>query len=206
MLFTAEVEAALNAETGPACAVDPDGVLLFINRAWDSYVVPPSTPRACRKELLGQNWTGFFSAEAATFYGRLLALALALPQASRSALLHTSQCNTPTLVRTSYATFAPVYDGGAVVGCALLYGLEDVGSPARVYGVAQEPLDAYRGSNGMMQQCGCCRRLNHPKTQHWDFVVAALAPALSGVEDVLCGTCRARYRGDPQPVKHPWLH
>lgn len=198
-LRTSGLAEALDAEAGPACALDAGGSFVFLNRRWDSFVLPPGTERATAGWLLGRRWVDSISGEQHAFFVRMLDLALKLPVAKGERLLHVSECNTPTLVRRSTTMMMPVRRGEQVLGCLVVYDLEPLGTPGAVYGDAGLPLSAYL-SNQRVIQCGDCRRVLQPVTGAWHFVADALKrPELVGTFST-CATCRARYGVEPRTL------
>jgi hypothetical protein len=157
-----------------------------------------------RSWLLGTSWFSAIAAEARPFYERLFHAALALEPDARAALLHLSECNTPTLVRRSLTWLAPVFERDRAVGLVLVYGLEDLGLPSARYGLCNEPPTAFHDAHGRARQCGDCGRLQHPLTGAWAFVPQALAQRDPSSRHATCPTCEATYGREPRVVPSRW--
>lgn len=196
--LSAGLEAALDGEHGPACRLDESGRIVFMNATWNDWVVPAGAQRATAEWLLGRRWVDSIEGEQHGFFARLFEMARELPAHRGAWLVHTSECNTPVLIRKSTTMLAPVRTARATE-VVIVYDLSDLGPPQDVYGAPTLPFDAFVGADGAVVQCGDCRRVFHAPSKAWQFVSAALA---HGVRKklVACATCRARFMVPPTVV------
>ncbi len=204
MILSAALERALNEERAPACGTDRSGEIVFLNRAWDERVEPAASPHARRSWLLGRSWFDAIGPDSRPFYRDLFHSALALRASAGTALLHLSECNTPSLIRRSLTWLAPLHERGVAIGVVMVHELENLGTPEALYGVGAEPAAAFRDRRGVVTQCSCCRRLQQPVGGQWHFVPGALAQVVPGVSQALCETCRETYRVAPVTVPNRW--
>jgi hypothetical protein len=201
MLLSAALEAALNAEGEPACATDEAGAVVFLNVAWDKG--SQLAPRTQSRWLLGRHWLESMTADLRPFYASLHGAALQLDAGSQQALLHVSECNTPTQIHRSLTWFVPACADGRTTGVVMLYALHPLGAPQELYDVDTRPLVAFRERGGRTHACSCCRRVRAARTNRWLFVAEALSRPSSEFIFSLCAPCRESYRVAPTTVVSP---
>ncbi len=173
----------LAALSEPACLLDAEGVVLFVNEAWDRFAVEHGgAARAASAGLVGTRWLdGIHGEDPRRVHAVLLHRAMRRSgDGPGGAVLHISEANDGARARLVATRLdAIVSPAGSLVAIAVVHrtvrdlALEDVYPPVDGEGAA------HRADDGSVDQCGCCRRTRRlDGSGEWDFVtsLAALPP------------------------------
>jgi hypothetical protein len=178
----------------PACLLDSDGVVLFVNEAWDRFAGEHGgAARAGSAGLVGTRWLdGIHGEDPRRVHAVLLHRAMRRSgQGPGGAVLHTSEANDASRARLVATRMdAIVSPTGALAAIAVVHRtvrdlpLEEVYPPVDGHGAA------YRTEDGSVDQCGCCRRtLRRDGSAEWDFVTSLAAVPPLRTRYVYCPLC-----------------
>jgi len=192
-----EVIRRLSAARDPACLLDACGNYLFVNEAWNR---GGASAAEDRQALVGTSWLDRFeSAEVRRLHAEFLfhALRPALGARPRPEV-HIVERNTSTSAVLVAMKMEPVLLEGGPVAVAITH------TPVRerpideVYPLVARRPEEYRGPDGVVTQCACCRRVQDPAEEgRWDLVAALLEAPPAGAAQGLCGLCRELHYGQP---------
>jgi hypothetical protein len=186
---------SLDAERSPAFVIDPAGVLILINAAWDRVAAGAGGPRAA--EAVGTRWLDHIHGDdLRAFYAELFQRICAGGPAEGV----TAPCNTPERFRTFRDRFEPVRAprGSELRGVLVLTTQIGDGPLEEHYRVAPPDPARYRLPNGFLLQCGGCRRVHVAGTsapREWELVAEYVAHPAQEVTHGLCEVCRELYYG-----------
>jgi hypothetical protein len=178
----------------PACLLDPDGVILYVNDAWERSAAERGGGHRCASSgVVGRRWLEAISGEEPRrLHAVLLHRALRrLGGGPGGAVIHTSEDNDGTTARLVATHLEPVVaTGAALVGLSVVHRtlrelpLEDVYAP-----VAGGET-GYRDAAGELRQCSCCRRTRRAGApDEWDYVPALVLVPPSRTVFGYCPLC-----------------
>ncbi|MFO0582067.1 MAG: hypothetical protein U0229_07345 [Anaeromyxobacter sp.] len=178
----------------PACLLDADGVVLFVNEAWDRFAsVNGGGTHAGSAGLVGTRWLdGIQGEDPRRVHAVLLHRAMRREgNGPGGAVIHTSEANdgvTARLVATRLeAILSPA---GALVAVAVVHRTVRELPLAEVYPPLDADGDAYRCPGGGIEQCTCCRRTVRPDgSGEWDYVLSLAAVPPRSTRFVYCPLC-----------------
>jgi hypothetical protein len=186
----------LAARSAPACLLDLQGTVLFLNEAWERAV------RDCTGGLVGEASVGVHLAHSVLGdEGRRILRSL-LDRAARQRpggppIAVTSECNCPAVARLVSTRVAPVCSGEELIGLSLQHQLVRERPPAEVYLVVDGSGRSYRAADGVLEQCSCCRRTRRPgEPGEWDFVPGLVAAPPADTRFGYCPLCRGLHHPD----------
>lgn len=187
--------ASLDAEPWPCFVVNRDGAIVYTNAAWDRVAARAAGPPASR--VLGTSWLDCVAApELAIWYTDLFhRLMTGLSRGER----HLGDCNTPDRRRvfsTRYDALRPL-GAPAPSGMLALNSLVAEMPISDTYTVARPDEVRYRQANGLLLQCGGCRRVHVAGTapRVWELVPEYLEEPRRDVSHGLCELCREIHYG-----------
>jgi PAS fold len=178
----------------PACLLDHDGVILFVNDAWERFGDAHGARDRCGAgTLVGTRWLdGIHGEQPRHLHAALLHRALRREgDAPGGAVLHTSECNDATTARLVSARMTPVsMTPGTLLGVSIVHRVVRELAIAEAYCVVEADASRYRTADGAVDQCACCRRARRPEApEEWDFVPALVERSPEGVRFVYCALC-----------------
>ena len=171
--FTAAIH-ELSARSEPACLLDLEGNLLFVNDAWERFARENGGHFA--DDLVGTSVFEHLRGETPRRMLRGLLRRAAHPLAGARPPSFTSECNGPEVARLVTTQVARVVAGADVLGFALTQRVVRERPVAEVYEVVGGTTQDFRMHDGTFVQCSCCRRTRRPDDpEAWDFVPALVA-------------------------------
>ncbi|HET9596027.1 MAG TPA: hypothetical protein VFP65_10620 [Anaeromyxobacteraceae bacterium] len=181
----AAVIRGLSALRDAGCLVDAGGTLLFVNDAWQRGAAAGGDAA-----VIGTSWLdGLRGEEVRRAHAELLSRALAPPHPRGLTLV--AEANTATRAALVSTRLDPVLHAGEPLGVRVLRSVVRERPVEEVYDVVDRPPDAYRGPDGAVAQCPCCRRVRDPAApDRWDLVPALLDLPVAA-HDELCELCRS---------------
>lgn len=188
----ATVIRSLAAEKNPACLVDTQGTILFVNDAWERQAeANGGAPGCLRAALIGTSWLGHIRGDAVRqIHAALLERILRARGPHARSVTQVAESNTPTTAALVSARLEQVLQGGEPVAVSIAYATLRERPIDEVYELVDRPADAYRDAAGDIVQCSCCRRVRDPADpERWDFVPRLIAEPPPTVQAVcaLCG-------------------
>jgi hypothetical protein len=191
--FTSAIH-EMSALRDPACLLDHEGIILFVNDAWERFAATRGGGERCLSPaLVGSRWLDAIAGEEPRrVHAVLLHRALHRQGGGPGgAVVHTSEGNDPEVARLVATRLEPV-----VVPPATLVGVSVVHRTLRelpigeVYPVLDGGEVAYRDGSGTIEQCSCCRRTRRPvEPDEWDFVPTLVAVPPVGARFGYCPLC-----------------
>ncbi len=178
----------------PACLLDHDGVILFVNDAWERFGAAHGAEDRCGAgALVGTRWLdGIHGEQPRHLHAALLHRALRRDgDAPGGAVLHTSECNDANTARLVSARLTPVsMSPGTLHGVSIVHRVVRERPIAEAYGVVAGEPSRYRRADGAVDQCACCARTRRPESpEDWDFVPALVERPPAGARFVYCALC-----------------
>jgi hypothetical protein len=188
--FTAAIH-ALAARSAPACLVDLEGTVLFLNDAWDRFA------RDSAGGLVGEATVGALLVDG--LQGdepRRIVRALFEGVVQRGVggqpVAVTAECNGPDVARLVTTQVGPVGSGDDLIGLTVQHRVVRERPVAEVYPVVDGGELDYHGRDGVLEQCSCCRRTRRPDDEsEWDFVPGLVAAPPADALFTYCPLCRA---------------
>ena len=173
-------EASLDASPSSIAALDKDGVIHWVNRAWQR--------RAAEQKLAGPlTKRSYFDAIAdplRAFYERAFGHA----SATQTVFECDYECPTPEEQRTFRLRVLPIKEDGLLVEHSLV--------AATAAGPGQEALEErYVDGRGFFTQCANCRRVRHPPTQAWHWIPEWVERMSARMSHGICPPCAGYFWG-----------
>lgn len=181
-------------ERDPALLLDAEGTILFVNEAWDRFARENGGgERVGAASLVGTRWFDHLSGEAPRRLHRLLfqRAARRLGPAAGGGVVQFTEANGPATARLVATHLDPISGpGGGLTGVAVVHRLVRELPLAEVYPVATGDQARFRGEDGAVEQCSCCRRVRRPEEpEEWDLVPGLVAVPPAGVRFDYCALC-----------------
>lgn len=181
----------------PALLVDPGGIILHANDAWEQFARENGGGEfVAGAALVGTRWLDHVSGE----WPRRLHEVL-LERAARRAgagprggAIQLAECNTPTTARLVATHLEPVLGPGRMVASvAVSHRLVRQRPIAEVYPPVDAPGSRWTREDGTVEQCSCCRRVRRPDAEElldpWEFAPGLVAEPPPGTRFVYCALC-----------------
>lgn len=188
----------LAARPDAAVLVDLEGTVLFANDGWERFVRMSS---ALEATPIGARLVDGIQGELPRKVFEELLARVTRVHVGRS-LTITTECNGPDRARLITSQFAPVLAGHEAIGVTVVVKVVRELPAAEVYPVVEGTADEYRGPEGALEQCCCCRRTRRPADPaEWDFVPALVAAPPPDTAYAYCPLCRELHDplgGDPE--------
>lgn len=164
----------------------PDLTIGYVNRAWFRSADDLHARRAIDAWALGAPLLDAITGPLRPFFEQRLRAVLA----ERRPWEHKYSCPTPVLERTFSMRVLPI--GREDVLGLLVTNALVVAEP--MDGVRNDAHDRYRDPNGVVVQCGHCRRTRAAdNADRWDFVAAFVREPPRGTSHGLCPPCLAHH-------------
>ena len=192
--------AALEQEPAVAFVLDRDLAIRYVNPAWSLPAEAPSEPAS----LLSRPYLSFVVGPMRAILERRLVAALA-PETGALGIFIVSECNTPTQVRKLRTQVVPLRpdEGGPPEGLLLVHHLHVEGPLADRSDLPAESPELWRTADGLLVQCGCCRRARDARTGAWRMSLSLVGEARPNTSHGLCSTClEAYYPSETIKVEH----
>jgi PAS fold len=197
----------------PALLLDPEGTILFANEAWDRFARDNGGgERVAAGALVGTRWFDHISGEEPRRLHKLLfeRAARRLGPAAGGGVVQLNEANSPDRARLVATHLEPVTgpDGG-LSGVAVIHRTVRELPLAEVYPVVAGDESRWRGEDGSVAQCSCCRRVRRPEEpEEWDLVPGLVAEPPAGVRFVYCALCLELHYAagagvEPEPTDEP---
>lgn len=183
------------------CVVDPAGVILAVNQAWDTFGRENgAAPHVLSPGILGTVWADHMAGEQvkAMAEGALREARRRRPPGLRDAPCHLLTCDSPTERRTLAARFLPLFSATSAESLGVLASYTRLHSAPVVHDPARPLPEDIKSEGGLVTQCSCCRRVKHPVSGDWIELNGVLAKADSMTHGV-CALCMDLWYGPELP-------
>lgn len=198
----ANVIRGLAAEKNPACLVDAQGTFLFVNDAWERYAVENGDdPNYVGSAIIGTAWLDHLRGDdVRKTHAELLQRALRARGPHPRPVVQVGEANTATTSALLSTRFDPVLQSGEPMAIRIVHTIVRERPIGEVYEIVHRPAEDYRGPDGKIVQCPCCRRLRDPaEAEHWDFV-PELLPNTNEYSHQLCELCAELHYPREEPT------
>lgn len=198
MIPSLPLSRALDQETNNVLLLDGGKVICFLNRAWTESAEREHLPATCRAEaLLGRRFLDFVAGGLKPYLAQAFERAATMGPGIHSVWLH-GECNTPQLFRRLTTRISPIWDPRQAEPTAYLIhnDVRRVGALSDRYVLAEIPIDTWVQNDGLIVQCGCCRRVRNPKTSEWAMSIELLEHPVEHTSHGLCELCLETYYGE----------
>ena len=175
--------------------LDREGVIRFTNAAWEVHARRDGAPDMSPRSVIGKPYLDFILGALRSHVRRCLRVVTERSDL-RGVDLH-SECNTPDTLRLLSTHFAPLRspDGG-LAGVVVRHSLRVAGPLADHYVIAEAPPESFRDDQGIITQCGCCRRVRDPADGSWKMSLTLLEKPRPDLSHGLCESCLELYYSD----------
>jgi hypothetical protein len=181
-------------EKDPALLLDKDGTILFVNEAWDRFARQNGGgERVASGALVGTRWFDHIAGEEPRRLHRVL-----LERAVRrlgpnpgGGVVQLNEANGPETARLVATHLEPVLGpGDTLTGVAVIHRTVRELPLTEVYPMVAGTEVRWRGEDGQVEQCSCCRRVRRPEEpEEWDLVPGLVAEPPSDVHFGYCALC-----------------
>jgi hypothetical protein len=197
-------------ERNPALLLDREGVILFVNDAWERFARDNGGGQGVSAPALtGTRWLDHVAGEEPRRLHRIL-LERALRRIGPGpggAVVQLNESNTPTLARLVATHLEPLVGaGGVLTGVAVVHRVVRELPIEEVYPVVEGNDATWRCEDGAVEQCSCCRRNRRPgEPEEWDLAPGMVAEPPEGTRFVYCSLCLELHHAagagaDPEPA------
>jgi hypothetical protein len=179
---------SLSASRWPGCILDPRGVFLFVNDAWERLPPEAGGPLSRGEPLVGQRFAGG-AASGAVRAAYASAIDDALANRGPRPRVVAGEWNDEETARLVSTRIDPLVAPDGVIGLVLQRTVVRERPVEEVYEVEDRGDEAYRGPDGRIEQCACCRRVRDAADpSRWDYVprLAAAGVEPAGATCELC--------------------
>jgi hypothetical protein len=178
----------------PALLLDREGVILFANEAWDRFARENGGgERVAAAALVGTRWFDHIAGEEPRRLHKLLfeRAARRLGPAAGGGVVQLNEANTPALARLVATHLEPVIGpGDQLTGVAVIHRTVRELPLEEVYPLASGEESRWRGEDGLVEQCSCCRRVRRPESpEEWDLVPGLVAEPPQQARFGYCALC-----------------
>lgn len=178
----------------PACLLDPGGVVLFVNDAWERRSAERGGGDRCGSSgVVGRRWLEAIAGEEPRrLHAVLLHRALRRQGGGPSgAVIHASEDNDGEAARLVSTHLEPVVVApGTLVGVSVVHRTVRELPLEEVYAPVAGGEAGYRDAAGELHQCSCCRRTRRPDApDEWDYVPALVLVPPSRTTFGYCALC-----------------
>ena len=191
--------AALDREPGIVLVLDAVGIIRFLNRAWSVSLKRDHAPKSCDPgEVLGRPYLDFVAGDLKVKMKQAFERAFALDPTD-SVWVH-GECNTAKLYRKLSTRITALEDPATRLrdGFLVHSDLRIAGPLSDRYEPVELDVDAWRDTNGLIVQCGCCRRVREPGTGRWAMGLELIERPVDGTSHGLCDLCLETFYGEPE--------
>ena len=184
-IFTATIR-ELAARSDAALLLDMEGIVLFVNDAWERMASEAGRVSA---PTVGSHFANCAPGEEPRAMLRgLVARAARCPA---QPVVVSGELNSPEKARLVTASLQPLLAGAEPIGVTVVCRVVRELPAGEVYPVVEGKLEEYRGEDGGLTQCCCCRRTRRPaEPAEWDFVPLLVAVPPPDTVFAYCPLCR----------------
>ena len=181
-------------EKDPALLLDRDGVILFVNDAWDRFARENGGgERVAASTLVGTRWFDHIAGDVPRRLHRLLfeRAVRRLGPASHGGVVQLNEANGPDTARLVATHLEPVLGpNDSLTGIAVIHRVVRELPLSDVYPLAAGDDSRWTGPDGQIEQCSCCRRVRRPdEPEEWDLVPGLVAEPPGSVRFGYCALC-----------------
>ena len=197
----------LSRERSPALLLDREGVILFVNEAWDRFARDNGGgERVASAALVGTRWFDHIAGEEPRRLHRLLfeRAVRRLGPAAGGGVVQLNEANGPETARLVATHLEPVVGaGGVLTGVAVIHRVVRELPLSEVYPVAAGEETRWHDADGGVEQCSCCRRVRRPEEpEEWDLVPGLVAEPPEHVRFGYCALCLELHYAAGAGVEH----
>lgn len=180
--------AALQEEEDVALILDRDSRIQFVNSAWTTHAERANATSLSRDRVLGRPYLSFVSGLLQAIVKRHLSRVLEGAD-EFGATLH-GECSTPEQLRKLSSYFAPIVArDGQIGGVVIRHTVRVEAALSERYAIAETAPESFRQPSGVVRQCGCCRRVQHPTTGRWQISIPLLQTPDPSTSHSICESC-----------------
>lgn len=188
-------EAAFDAEPAPSCILDPEGLIVAVNRSWDQFAIANGGAAGiCGEHIVGTRWLRWIEGGEPRKLATE-ALARALHECTEAMVVgarppsrcYRAYCDAPTLHRLVEARFATLDDGPQP--CQVLVTYSTILERRRGEELDHYALDSLRDAEGFLHQCSGCRRVLDPRTGRYLSLGGVIEHVPERVTHGMCSLC-----------------
>ncbi len=197
----------LSRENSPALLLDREGVILFVNEAWDRFARDNGGgERVASAALVGTRWFDHIAGEEPRRLHRLLfeRAVRRLGPAAGGGVIQLNEANGPETARLVATHLEPVVGaGGVLTSVAVIHRVVRELPLSEVYPVAAGEESRWHDAAGEVEQCSCCRRVRRPQEpEEWDLVPGLVAEPPEHVRFGYCALCLELHYAAGAGVEH----
>lgn len=178
-------ELELTAEPSTLVAIDPSGVILWLNPAWQRFAEQNGGSDLAQRFGVGALYFDGIAPPLRAYYE----LAFRESFAARRIFEQEYECSSPAEYRLMRLRALPITDGG------LLLEHSCVVHQTREWLTSAPVAASYRDEQGVILQCSNCRRVRRADHQGWDWVAAWVAQPPPHCSHGICKVCVGFYWG-----------
>ena len=197
----------LSRENSPALLLDREGVILFVNEAWDRFARDNGGgERVASAALVGTRWFDHIAGEEPRRLHRLLfeRAVRRLGPAAGGGVIQLNEANGPETARLVATHLEPVVGaGGVLTSVAVIHRVVRELPLSEVYPVTAGEESRWHDAAGEVEQCSCCRRVRRPQEpEEWDLVPGLVAEPPEHVRFGYCALCLELHYAAGAGVEH----
>ncbi|MFO0601014.1 MAG: hypothetical protein U0228_37240 [Myxococcaceae bacterium] len=179
----------LDAEPNAALMLDERGRITWVNAEWNRRALADGARNLLGPRIIGTDYLWWLKG---TLQSQAAAILSNLPaEPSPDALTLEGECNTPLVHQRLSTHFARLAQPRR--GVLVRFFLRVEGPLAQRHQLSERPRESFVDENGIITQCGCCRRSRDPRTGQWHLSLALFPGGQSDVSHGLCDSCTEAY-------------
>lgn len=173
---------ALRDERGAVVALDREGVIVWVNPAWERFAKENGAPEVVERFGPGARYLDGITGPLAPFFAE----ALERTRRTGEPWEMDYECSSPETWRLHHMRVMPIAEDG------LLVEHSEVRARPHDRAACAPVEEAFRDEHGLMLQCSNCRRV-HRVGDGWEWVVSWVRSAPAPVSHGLCASCAGHY-------------
>ncbi|HKU37914.1 MAG TPA: hypothetical protein VJR89_07200 [Polyangiales bacterium] len=172
-------------QTSTLVAVDPNGIMLWVNPAWHSFALTNAGAATRARFGIGSSYFAGITGPLRDYYTHLFAEAYS----SGCVLQRDYECSSSDVHRAMHLRALPVRGAGLLLEHSVLRESAMQRTAEAALGVR------YVNDHGFIVQCSNCRRTRQVDANVWDWVPDWVASPHPAASHGLCEVCVAYYYG-----------